>query len=310
MSTILVTGVNGFVGKHLVRELKTRKYRVIGIGHKSVDLDNKALLDGYESCDLTDAREVKKLELRGVDAVIGLAGLVAKGRGSFGTDEAYNKANVDMLYLLGERLLEIASTARVIAVSTGLVYDSKQPMPHTETSKTTQEGSPYVLSKLAMEEAADKLKVAGLDCVITRPFNHSGPGQAGGYLIPDVYNKLVAFKQSGTPVPVSPKKTKRDYTDVRDVVKAYADLAMADKLEFTIYNICAGKSRSAEEILHMMQEAMGLDNVPTKINESFARPNDPADLYGSYERLHQETGWQPTIPFEQTIKDFVLSQKA
>lgn len=308
MPTILVTGVNGFVGKHLVRELKARDCRVIGIGYSAVSPEIESLLSAYVSCDLTNPDEVAKLELENVNAVISLAGLV-KSRGSFETDEAYKQANVDMLYLLGQRLVEIGSNARVIAVSTGLVYDTDEPMPHSESSRTTIDGAPYVTSKLLMEQACKELRANGLDCIITRPFNHSGPGQSGGYLIPDIHKKLIEFQQTNQPIPVSPKQTKRDYTDVRDVVKAYVDLAVAEELKFDIYNICTGKSRSVADILAIMQEVMGVKDLETRIDETFVRPNDPADLYGSYERLEGETGWHPTIPFEQTIKDFVSAAK-
>src|SRR5581483_1626141 len=125
---IVVTGINGFVGYHLAKELKARGCHVVGIGHD--EQPNKylgRLIDGYNSCDLTDPEEVKKLALNDVDSVVSLAGL-AKVGDSFEDPEKYFHVNVETLAVLCRRLLEDGSKARVIAVSSGAVYDSGQPL--------------------------------------------------------------------------------------------------------------------------------------------------------------------------------------
>lgn len=303
---ILIAGVNGFVGQHLVRELKARGHEITGVGlDEQATPETNGPLSDYRQCDLADPGQVGKLPLDNMDAVINLAGLANAGA-SFAAAEKYKKLNVAMLSVLGEQLLKISSRARVIAISTGAVYAADQPMPLTEKSKTIKQGSPYAESKLMMEEAGHELKKRGLDCVIVRPFNHAGPGQLPGFLIPDLYAKLVQAKKTGQPVKVGNLKTKRDYTDVRDVVKAYADLAEAEELEFDTYNVCSGTSRSGQEVLDLFLKKLDLaGKVHVEIDEALIRPDDPLDMYGSYERINQETGWKPTIPFEQTIADFI-----
>jgi GDP-4-dehydro-6-deoxy-D-mannose reductase len=239
-----------------------------------------------------------------VNAIINLAGLANVGA-SFGAEELYKKVNVDVLGIIGERLLELKSKSRLIAISTGAVYDPDQPLPLTEKSKVIKSGSPYSMSKLMMEDVAKDLRKRGLDCVTVRPFNHTGPGQAPGFLIPDLFEKLTKFKETGEPVKVGNLSTKRDYTDVRDIVKGYVDLAVSEILEFDLYNICSGTSRSGQDILDLMVEAMGLTGkVKVEVDQSLIRPSDPPELYGSRERLTEETGWEPEIPLEQTIRDF------
>lgn len=306
MLNIIVTGVNGFVGGHLVRELKSRGHNVIGLGREAEPTTTvQQFTDSYQACDLTNDAQIASLDLGEVDAIINLAGLASVGD-SFGAEDLYKKVNVDVLAKLGERLLELRSKARLIAISTGAVYDPDQPIPLTESSKVYKKGSPYALSKIMMEVAARDLRSRGLDCVIARPFNHTGPRQAPGFLIPDLYQKLSKFKETGDPVSVGNLATKRDYTDVRDVVKAYADLAVAETLEFDLFNVCSGKSRSGQEILDLMLDTMDLKDKPKiEINQSLIRPNDPSDLHGSNERLREETGWEPEIPLEKTIRDFV-----
>lgn len=262
----------------------------------------------YHQCDLSDPQQVAELPLKDVDAVINLAGL-AKVGASFDDAEMYKKMNVALLKVLGERLLKLRSRARVIAVSTGAVYESNQPMPLTEASRTITGGSPYAHSKLMMEQAAVELRKKGLQCIVVRPFNHAGPGQATGFLLPDLFAQLTEAKQSGQPIHAGNLTTKRDYTDVRDIVKAYADLAASETLEFNLYNVCSGASHSGQEVLDIFFRTMGLDGkITVEVDQSLIRPNDPPDLYGSFERIQEETGWEPTITIDQTVTDFIASK--
>lgn len=308
MLKFLVTGVNGFVGKHLVRELRSRDYEVSGLAHSGpASPEIKDLLSDYFKCDLTDAKQVDALPLGQFNAFINLAGL-AKVGDSFSDPEKYKSINVEVLTILADKLLAMSSKARLIAVSTGAVYGPDQPMPLTEDSKTVDNGSPYALSKLMMEDAAKDYRKRGLDCVVVRPFNHSGPGQTEGFLIPDLYQNVLSAAKSGKPVKVGNLETRRDYTDVRDIAKAYVDLAVSETLGFDIYNVCSGTSRAGREILNTILTETDLkDTVAIEAEESLIRPNDPSELYGSYERLEEETGWTPVIPFEQTIRDFISS---
>jgi GDP-4-dehydro-6-deoxy-D-mannose reductase len=304
----MVTGANGFVGQHLIRELKSRGHEVIGVGYGGTpEPDVEALLLTYHPCDLSNPAQVAELPLKGVDAVINLAGLANVGA-SFDDAEKYKHINVAMLSVLSERILNIGLHARVVAVSTGAVYESDQPMPLTESSQTITSGSPYALSKLMMEQAAHTLRQRGLDCVIARPFNHAGPGQIPGFLIPDLYAKIIMSQKTGQPIKVGNLNTKRDYTDVRDVVRAYADLSASETLEFDTYNVCSGQSRTGQEIFDLFLKQMKPEGrIQVEVDQSLIRPNDPLDLHGSHARITEETGWEPSIPFEQTIADFIAS---
>lgn len=309
MLKVAVTGANGFVGQHAIRELKSRGHDVIAIGHGgklATDVQDQVL--SYHQCDLADPGQVAALPLKNINAVINLAGLAKQGA-SFGDGDTYKHMNVALLKVIGEELLKLQSQARVIAISTGAVYESDQPMPLTEKSRTITDGSPYAQSKLLMEQAAHDLRKKGLQCVIARPFNHAGPGQAPGFLIPDLFAKLTTAKDSGKPIKTGNLATKRDYTDVRDIAKAYADLVASETLEFDTYNVCSGTSHSGQAILDIMQKTLGL-KIATEADPSLMRPTDPQDLYGSFSRIAEETGWEPTIPLEQTIADFVASQQS
>lgn len=303
---ILITGVSGFVGKHLARELKGRGYQVVGVGQDTKPSQEIAsLLSDYHECDLTNKTTVSQLPIEDIDTVISLAGLASVGA-SFDAPEEYKKVNVKVFSLLAEEVISRNKKVRVIAVSTGAVYDANQPMPLTENSKLIATGSPYGISKVMMEEAAHNLRRKGLNCVIVRPFNHIGPGQKGGFLLADLYQKLQHSRKTGEPMKTGNLKTRRDYTDVRDVVRAYADLAAASTLRHQVYNICNGRSLAGEKILDLLLKTMGLDGKIKVVKDpTLLRPDDPKEIYGSFVLLHSELGWKPQIPIEQTVADFV-----
>jgi GDP-4-dehydro-6-deoxy-D-mannose reductase len=309
MAQILVTGVNGFVGGHLAARLHEDGHEVIGLGqHPESDPSLRSLLSAYVACDLTDEAAVSSLPLRAIDAVINLAGL-AKVGDSFTQAERYKSVNVRVLSVLGQQLLKVNPRTRMVAISTGAVYDPRQPLPLTEQSRLIEQGSPYAESKILMEQAAEELREKGLNCIVVRPFNHSGPGQAPGFLIPDLYSQILQAPQHDHTLKVGNLQSRRDYTDVRDIVRAYAALALSPNLKTTLYNVCSGTSRSGTEILDIMLEVTGnTDNIQVEVDQSLLRPTDPPDLYGSHEPLTTDTGWEPTLSLRQTISDFISSQ--
>lgn len=159
-----------------------------------------------------------------------------------------------------------------------------------------------------MEELSLKYRADGLDCIVARPFNHIGPGQLEGFILPDLYKKLTELEE-GQPLLVGNLMTRRDYTDVRDVVKAYVSLINATELNHGIYNVCTGRSLSGEEILATLLKTLKRDTVEVKVDEGLFRPSDAPELFGDSSRLSADTGWSPQISVEQTIQDFVTSKK-
>lgn len=304
MKSILVTGVNGFVGHHLAKELNSQGYEVFGTGMEQ-NLKNtlKPVVAKYfGNCDLTNIESLDKIPFDDICAVINLAGLAGVGA-SYQQRDKYMRINIEVHTKLVERIVSqnLQNKIRVVAVSTGAVYDSFQPMPLTESSKLNSEGSPYAQSKISMEEGLKTYISKGVDIIIARPFNHIGPGQQNGFLVPDLIDQISKINT----VTVGSLKTKRDYTDVRDVVRAYAMLATQKNLSHNLYNICSGKSISGTTILQKIIDWYNKPDIEIKIDKSKMRPNDPTELYGSYERLYLDTGWQPQINIDQTLKDII-----
>lgn len=309
---ILVSGINGFVGKHLTRALDAAGHEVCGVSREGTLAPEIApLVSDYYQCDLAEQTDVNKLELGDFEAIISLAGLANVGQ-SFDQAERYQQINVAVLSNLCQRLLELGLSRRVVAISTGAVYDNDQEMPLTEQSKLITQGSPYALSKIAMEKAALGFRGKGLhEVIVVRPFNHIGPGQEPGFLVPDMYQKIASALASDKVLRLGDLSTRRDYTDVRDVVRAYTGLATVDRSKLTepVYNVCSGKSRSGEEILAEFQKNIpGANELSVTVDAALVRPNDPKELVGDNSLLKKAIDWQPEIPLDQTIKDFVASK--
>lgn len=307
---ILVTGINGFVGKHLTRELASRDIEVVGVGQRenAVSPEIASQVNSYHQCDVTIPEEVQKLPLKDIGCVINLAGLANVGA-SFDNPELYMRINVDVLKVLGDALYEKNPSARMIAISTGALYDPNQPMPLTEESKVITKGSPYALSKLAMEQAAQDLRDKGQDCIVVRPFNHIGPGQGLGFLIPDLAHKLQSADPNSPSITAGNLKTVRDYTDVRDIARAYSELATSPQLNHGLYNVCSGSGRSGEDIVKALCAALDIDfnKLTIEVDQSLIRPSDPAKIIGDNLRLRTDTDWKPRINLEQTVQDIIAS---
>lgn len=302
MSRIMVTGINGFVGQHLAKELAEKGHQVIGSGQSGPPAENiEGHLADYFICELTDKNAVHSMPLDKVDTIINLAGLASVGP-SFKNPKLYMNINTSVLSNVCQEIVNRNLHIRVLAISTGAVYDSHQPMPLTEESKTIGTGSPYAKSKLEMEAVAKKFRKEGLDCIIARPFNHIGPGQGLGFLLADLASQLVHGNHK---LRAGNLNTKRDYTDVRDVVRSYELLATKQNLEYDIYNICSGKSHSGKEMFEAIKKELSLKDVELSVDEAKIRPSDAIDIYGSNKRLHQDTGWNQEITFEQTVHEYI-----
>jgi GDP-4-dehydro-6-deoxy-D-mannose reductase len=308
MKTILVTGVNGFVGRHLVRELLGNNHRVIGIGGPGPSPDAALVqsIDHYVTCNFTDAAEVSKLDFHDVDAIIHLAGLASIQR-SFAEPARFIGDNGAIAINLFEALTHQNVQPRVIVISSGGVYAADQPMPINESGTTTT-SSPYVVSKLLTEDICSYYRSRVQDAIIVRPFNHIGPGQGPGFLLPDLAAQIVEATGADKELVVGNLKTKRDYTDVRDVARAYRLLATAPQLNSTLYNVCSGKSVAGEQILQLLLEQLAPGKKPAvKVDKTRFRPTDAPEIAGNSSRLQQELGWRPAIGLEQTVKDFIAS---
>lgn len=299
---VAVTGSTGFVGSTLVRMMAAQGFTVVGIDRSTGSLDVDASLAAHHRVDLT-AHALSDVE-PDLDAVVHLAGMAQVG-GSFDRPQDYIESTSAMMTHLCEGLLARRSSARVVVASSGAVYGGgRSTVSSFDEDSPVDFSSPYVVAKVLLENQAAYYRRRGLDVVVARPFNHIGPGQRPGFLVPDLLQKLRALAPGAT-LETGPLSSSRDYTDVRDVAAAYVALATAPSLDHATYNIASGRPFTGHEILRLVVDALGIEMPP--VRESESRAIDPNQVSGDASRLRAATRWEPAIAIEESVRAFVES---
>jgi GDP-4-dehydro-6-deoxy-D-mannose reductase len=286
----IVTGATGFVGPYLVEHLTACGDEVSGVDSST----GPDLLDpiGWEELFATVRPEV----------VYHLAGWADVG-GSWQRPHQAFRVNAEgtMNVLLGARPIQ---GVRVVLVSSADIYGTVTPteLPLTEDSPVKPR-SPYGVSKEAAEAVARQFNRGfGVDTVIARPFNHIGPGQTAKFAAPAFALRIAHCElEGGGTVTHGDLSPRRDFLDVRDVVRAYRLLAEHGTSGNT-YNICSGKDTQVTDLLQMLIDGATVP-IRTMTDPDLIRPIELAVHRGSYDRLATATGWKPEINLETTLAD-------
>lgn len=195
---------------------------------------------------------------------------------------------------------------RFLFVGSGDTYGLVAPeaLPLTENSPLKPR-NPYAVSKVAAEALCYQWsQTEGMDIVMVRPFNHIGPAQSEQFVVADFAQQVMKIKLGliDPEICVGDIDVTRDFTDVRDVVRAYLMLLSCAGGSGEIYNVCTGREHSIREIL---QRLLALAKVAADIRQDPARSraSEQRRIYGVYDKLHHATGWQPEIALEQSLLD-------
>lgn len=308
MTRILITGAGGFVGKHLIRQLQSSQpsASLYGIVLNKVD---KPEIGGTEmlAADLLDSQRVHEvMETVKPDAIYHLAAQ-SSPRLSFQIPAETLQNNLLSQLNLFQSCLTLNIKPNILIVGSADAYGMVKPenLPVTEQTPF-RPSNPYAVSKAAQDLLGLQYFLSHkLPILRARPFNHIGPGQRQGFVATD-FASQVARIEVGLQEPiltVGNLTAKRDFTDVRDVVRAY-DLLMQFGTPGEAYNICTGHSHS---IQYLMETLIKLSRVPIEVRVDQARmlPADIPDIRGDSTQLRQATGWEPTIPFERSLNDIL-----
>jgi GDP-4-dehydro-6-deoxy-D-mannose reductase len=296
---VAVTGSSGFVGSHLVPYLRSH-------GDDVVTIDRT----GTPPVDVTDAAEVREvLRAARPDAVYHLAALSHVGR-SWDAPEAVLRINaVGALNVL--RACLDAGVERVLVAGSADVYGVVGPedLPLTEESPI-RPVTPYGASKAAADVIALQAYLGdGLGTLRVRAFNHTGPGQSVSMLVPGLARRIAdAERVAGSKVSVGRVDVVRDLSDVRDVVRAYR-LLVELGTPGEAYNVCSGRGVSVRDVAETML-SMSAAPLELVVDPELVRPVDVPRLVGSPAKLHEATGWEPVIPWEQTLEDVLAAERA
>jgi GDP-4-dehydro-6-deoxy-D-mannose reductase len=312
---VLVTGADGFVGRHLVQRLIETGHEVTAASRPSVSPESW-LRDQWRQAvrvvpfELTDSASVRAAIGNPLDAVVHLAAVasVREARDDPGKAWVVNAAGTARLV---NALLSIRDVPEqdpvVLIVSSAEVYGKGDHLPRTEHDPLRPQ-SPYAASKVGAEVAAlEAWRRAGLRVLIARPFTHTGPGQRPPYVVPSFVERLLAAKAgSSNRIPTGNLEPVRDLLDVRDVVEAYLGL-LAAGLPGETYNIARGEGITLGELFRRVAALLGVEAEPVS-DPALVRPEDIPHLVGDATKLRRATGWSPTITLEQTVRDMVDAQ--
>jgi GDP-4-dehydro-6-deoxy-D-mannose reductase len=280
----MITGGQGFVGRHLLRLL----------GDRAAPTD----------ADVTDPAAVAEaVATAGPEAVVHLAAMSSVADSWSGTQDVWRVNVVGTVNVL-EAVKAEAPQARVLVVSTGQVYGQAETIPTPEESPIAPV-SPYAASKAAAELACGQ---SDLDIVIARPFQHEGPGRDERFAIGSWTRQIAGLEEAGGgKLQVGDLTSRRDITDVRDVCRAY-ELLLDRAVPAGVYNVASGQAVQMQEVLDLLV-AQASCPVEIEVDPARTRPADLTALCGDASKLRAETGWAPTIPLEQTLADALESAR-
>jgi GDP-4-dehydro-6-deoxy-D-mannose reductase len=316
---VLITGAAGFVGRHLARHLRAAGHTVVGLDSplhpEALRWSEDAGLDLREA-DVADRHALfSRLAEVHPDAVVHLAA-VSSVADSLRDPLLTWRVNLTGTLNLLDAVREHTPGARVLVVSTSEVYGRVLPeaQPITE-DHPLRPVTPYAASKAAADLAAFQYAAAyGLDVVRVRPFNHTGPGQSDRFVcsnfarqVAELEKRAVRDEASAAAGALSLRvgnlDAERDFTDVRDVVRAY-ELALLKGERGAVYNLAGGRPRPvrwvAETLVRLARVRIEIVRDPAR-----ERPVDLPLVCGSADRFAALTGWQPAIPLDQTLADLL-----
>ncbi|HVX21544.1 MAG TPA: GDP-mannose 4,6-dehydratase [Acidimicrobiales bacterium] len=285
----LITGGRGFVGNWLAAHLRDRGDDVVAIDLET-DVADQAALDPVVAA-------------AAPDAIYHLAARTHVGE-SWQQPAEVLRVNVlgTAAVLAAARQLPTAPT--VLVVSSAEVYGVVTPgdLPLTEDSPVAP-ATPYAASKAAAEQVAlQAWRGYGQPVLVVRPFNHVGPGQAPTFAVSALARRIVDARRTGaTEMAVGTLTTRRDFTDVRDVVQGYR-LLVQRGVPGTVYNVCSGQDIPISDIAARLLALAGAD-IRLVTDPDLVRPVDVPVLRGDPSRLEAATGWKPAIPLDDTLRD-------
>ena len=293
----LITGSLGFVGRYLRAELEANGYEVVGL--------DVVPGEGTLRADLMDAAQTARIvaEQR-PDVIFHLAAVADVGR-SWREPQLTMQLNIVAALNLLEAVRAVdASGIRVVIVGSSDQYGSLGAAGARVSEETPlQPQSPYAISKMAQEALARLYaRSYGMNICMTRSFNHGGAGQRPGFMVPDFASGIVKIERGeAEALSVGNLASRRDFTHVRDVVRAYRLIAEKGA-SGEVYNVGSGVTYSAQEVLDLLR-SMAKCRVPVRQDPARMRPSDTPVICCDHGKLTRATGWEPSLGMADIARD-------
>lgn len=305
---VLITGITGFVGSHLAEFLLSKKYEVHGIERWRSDTKNiESFMDKLiiHECDIRDFHSVRKVINEVKPEKIFHLAAQSFVPASWNAPSETITTNVIGELNIFEAVREIKINPWIqIACSSeeyGLVYENETPINETNPLRPL---SPYAVSKVAQDLLGYQYHQSyKLNIVRTRTFNHEGPRRGEVFVTSNFAKQIAEIEKKKKPpvLHVGNLEARRDYTDVRDVVRAYW-LSTEKCVAGEVYIICSGRDWKIKDMLNYL---LSLSKIKVEIKQDpeRMRPSDVPLLLGDNTKFVKQTGWKLEIPFEKTLED-------
>lgn len=280
----IVTGSRGFVGQHLVNRLLEEGWEVKGFN----------LRDGQNILDYEFVRNA--LDVERPDAIFHLAAQAYVPESFANPKRTFEVNTIGSLNIL-EAVRQLGIKTRIHLAGTSEEYGDGVPR---ETAMLEPK-SPYAISKMAMDYLGQLyVKSYGLNIVVTRAFNHAGPGRGEMYAESAFAKQIVEIEQGKRDVVLHGNlESVRNYTDVRDIVRAYV---MAVNLPSGVYNICSNQNVTMQKIMDILV-SKSTKKIKTAVNPALYRPADFSFRKPNCKKFQKLTGWKPKYNLETTLED-------
>lgn len=311
MMRVLITGITGFAGSHLadlcLKNKDVELYGIIRWRSRTENIEHIWTDLKLLECDLRDATSTRDvIEQVRPEYIFHLAAQSFVPTSWKAPSESITTNIIGQLNVF-EAVRKISLPCRIqIACSSeeyGMVLADELPIKETNPLRPL---SPYGVSKVGQDMLGYQYYMSyGMEIVRTRGFNHTGPRRGPVFVCSDFAKQLVEIEEGKRPpvINVGNLDARRDFTDVRDMVKGYW-LALEKGKSGAVYNISSGKAHSIREILDILIELSGV-KVEVRFDSERTRPSDVPVLEGDNSLFREDTGWEPEIPLEKTLKDLL-----
>jgi GDP-4-dehydro-6-deoxy-D-mannose reductase len=305
MKKLLITGSEGFVGQHLVNQLRG-KYNIVGLSHAE-SLESEENIEYVIGDILNKNRIYELLNQYKPEAIVHLAAIAQTWKIDSTTVFNVNFFGTLNLYesILKVKQEDSSFNPKILYISSADVYGK------TKNAENISEDSPfypvnhYAVSKVAADRLSYQFSLNNnLNIVVVRPFNHTGPGQRKGFFVPDMVSQIVELEKDPEKheLMVGNLESIKDFLDVRDVVSAYEAILEKDIEPGTAINVCSGNGIKFKDILELILKNSG-KGITLKDDPERMRPSEVPLLIGNNQKLKDLTGWEPKFSLEQTLKD-------
>ncbi len=308
---ILITGVTGFVGSHFAEYALARGVEVVASYRWRSNTENiehiRHRLELVE-CNLRDMSSAHHLvEVARADRIIHLAAQSFVGTSWQAPAETFMTNTVSQVNLL-EAVRARSPHARFLVIGSSEEYGfvTEEELPITEANPL-RPLSPYAVSKVAQDLMGYQyFKSYGMHIVRSRAFNHEGPRRGDVFVTSNFARQIAEIERGLRPpvIAVGDLKSRRDYTDVRDIVRGYW-LLLEQGEPGEVYNLCSGRAWVIQDILDFLLAQARVQGISVQEDPARLRPSDVPVLRGDATKALTAVGWRPEIPFEHTLRDIL-----